>query len=189
MAAMVRGRFPLLGEPLSLDLINTRVSRGGHSVDLIGTPAQLDAWLAAEGERLPWHGPASAADLEFVRTLRGAVAELVSASRAGQRPATAHVALVNRAARASDVPELIWDASGPRLKHAATGHRAQAMRLIAADAVALLGGPQRQLIRTCAHPDCVLQFVASNPRRRWCSSDGCGNRARVARSYARQHAG
>jgi predicted RNA-binding Zn ribbon-like protein len=59
------------------------------------------------------------------------------------------------------------------------------LQQLAADAVAVLTGPQAGRLRRCANPDCVLQFIASNPRRRWCSSALCGNRARVARHYRR----
>jgi predicted RNA-binding Zn ribbon-like protein len=31
----------------------------------------------------------------------------------------------------------------------------------------------------------VLQFLARDPRRRWCSAAVCGNRARVSRHYFR----
>jgi predicted RNA-binding Zn ribbon-like protein len=41
-------RFPLLGEPLVLDLMSTRVRRNGASVDLLDTPSALSAWLRAE---------------------------------------------------------------------------------------------------------------------------------------------
>jgi len=42
-------------------------------------------------------------------------------------------------------------------------------------------------IRRCAHPECVLYFYDTSPKRsrRWCSMAGCGNRAKAARHYAR----
>ena len=58
---------------------------------------------------------------------------------------------------------------------------------LAADAITVLTGPQAERLRQCANPDCILQFVADNPRQRWCSSALCGNRARVARHYRRHN--
>ncbi len=55
----------------------------------------------------------------------------------------------------------------------------------AADAVALFGGKHDAgPLYPCLGPGCVLYFTRDHPRREWCS-DACGNRARVARHYAR----
>jgi hypothetical protein len=51
----------------------------------------------------------------------------------------------------------------------------------------LFGSEQRTELRPCYAPGCVLYFLRDHPRRQWCSA-GCGNRARVARHYARHHA-
>src|SRR5216683_1239908 len=40
---------PLAGEPLALDLLNTRWLASGTPVDLLATPAGTRAWLAAAG--------------------------------------------------------------------------------------------------------------------------------------------
>nr|WP_083986585.1 CGNR zinc finger domain-containing protein [Frankia sp. EI5c] len=49
----------------------------------------------------------------------------------------------------------------------------------------MLGGGSGAAPRSCAAPGCPLFFVKHHPRREWCSA-ACGNRARVARHYARQ---
>ncbi|WP_308289026.1 CGNR zinc finger domain-containing protein [Streptomyces erythrochromogenes] len=55
-----------------------------------------------------------------------------------------------------------------------------------AEAVAeLLTDPRAGQVRECEAPDCVLLFLPAHPRRRWCVAGVCGNRARVARYYAR----
>jgi predicted RNA-binding Zn ribbon-like protein len=59
------------------------------------------------------------------------------------------------------------------------------LRAITDDLASLLTGPDVDLLRVCEHPDCVLIFLARNPRRRWCSTRNCGNRARAARHYGR----
>lgn len=182
--------FPLLGEPLSLDLVNTRVRRDGIDLDLLDTPAALSAWLHAESARLAWSGAVGAADLQAVQALRAALAAALAARREGGQPAPAVLRQINAAlsARAA-APRLVWGAAGPRQQTpamTAASRRGALMHTLAADALALLTGPLGALLRECAHPDCVLQFVAANPRRLWCSAAGCGNRARVARHYLRQ---
>jgi predicted RNA-binding Zn ribbon-like protein len=179
--------FPLLGEPLSLDLVNTRIRSDGTDVDLLDAPAALATWLAAESGRLSWSGAVSAADLHAVRTLRDAIAALLTARRVGARPRPAAVKAVNAALSALPLANrLVWTAAGPRAARTTAGVQRDALLYaLALDAVSLLTGPDAALVRTCAHPDCVLQFLARNPRRRWCSASVCGNRARVARHYAR----
>lgn len=58
---------------------------------------------------------------------------------------------------------------------------------IAISAVELLGGPDRDLVRACDAPSCGLYFLAARERQQWCTPS-CGNRARVARHYARRAA-
>ena len=179
--------FPLLGEPVSLDLVNTRVRHGGADVDLLDTPSALAAWLAAESGRLSWSGVVTAADLRAVRTLRDAIAALLRARCVRARPPSGAMKVVNTALSAS-VPatRLAWTAKGPRAERGSAGSRRDTLlRALALDALNILTGPDATLVRTCEHPDCVLRFLARNPRRRWCSASVCGNRARVARHYLR----
>lgn len=181
-------QFLLLGEPLALDLVNTRVCRDGGITDLLDTPAALAAWLRAERGRLAWKGKVVAADLHAVRTLRAALDPLLLALRQQRMPPAAALTEFNRAlARRNPAQQLRWTAGGPHASAPpAQAQRATLLHTLAADALRLLTGPQAAKVRECAHPDCRLQFVAHHPRRRWCSGALCGNRARVARHYARQ---
>ena len=178
-------RFPLLGESLSLDLVNTRVRQDGALVDLLDTPAALNAWLRLQAKRLSWVGTASVADWRAVHALRESIDELFRARREHGRPAVAAVAAVSEALSAPSARvRLVWTGKEPRLAPLSTRSRRSALLgELAADAVAVLTRPQAGRLRKCANPDCVLQFVAYNPRRQWCSSALCGNRARVARHY------
>lgn len=182
--------FPLLGEPLALDLVNTCVRRDGAALDLLDTPAALAAWLKAQSARLAWSGPVDDADLHAVRELRTAMAALLDARRDGSRPSASAMRKVNAALTAPVVSALLtWPATGPRLAGPTEASRREVLlHALATDLVSVLTGPSAVHLRVCAHPDCVLQFVALNPRRRWCSAAVCGNRARVARHYQRQQA-
>lgn len=181
--------FPLLGEPLCVDLVNTRARRGGAVEDLLGGVPALKAWLALERARCTWSGPVSAADLAAVRDLRTAVDSLLRALEGHERPPRDAVEALNVALSAS-VPQpcLAWGPRGPVRRWEALrvgGARQEFLRQVAMDTVGLLTGPRARWLRKCAHPDCMLLFVADNRRRRWCSSARCGNRARVARHYSR----
>lgn len=180
--------FPLLGEPLALDLVNTRAHLGGVYVDLLDGPRALDRWLRAERCRIAWTGHADADDLAAVIALRGVLDPLLRAHVARAPGPAAAVRGLNRAlAIALPQPRLEWTRGGPRKRAASGGaRRATLLRQLAGSALELLTGADAARVRRCAHPDCILLFVAGNPRRRWCASSTCGNRARVARHYVRQ---
>ena len=59
---------------------------------------------------------------------------------------------------------------------------------VAASAAWLLEHGDPALLRKCENPDCVLYFydTTKNKRRRWCSMDGCGARAKAAAYYRRE---
>jgi predicted RNA-binding Zn ribbon-like protein len=60
---------------------------------------------------------------------------------------------------------------------------------VAADAVALLGAPAALArLQQCPGRDCGWFFLNASGRRRWCSMDTCGSRAKMRRLYARRHA-
>lgn len=181
--------FPLLGEPVAIDLVNTRVLERGEPSDLLDRPAALAAWLRAERPRLEWRGAVAAPDLAAIRALRDAIEPLLRArlARAGGPPATLpafNCALALPAA----VARLEWTRNGPQKAPSPDGAAREALlRTLALDALDVLTGPDAAALRECAHPDCRLLFIARNPRRRWCASATCGNRARVSRHYARNH--
>lgn len=185
----MKSRFPLLDEPLALDLVNTRIRRDGTEVDLLDSPVALLAWLRAERGRLAWSGAIDVADLATVRALRDAIDRLLRARRGHVRPARADVDRVDHAlASGPALAQLGWGATGPVLKPLpAPARRCMLLHTLARDALMLLTGPCADQVRECAHPDCRLQFVARNPRRQWCSDQLCGNRARVAKHYRRHH--
>lgn len=184
-------RFPLLGEPLSLDLVNTRVRRREGVVDLLDRPARMVAWLRAQRHRIAWTGPIDTNDLAALCALRETLDTLLRPPWRRTLPRVAALRSLNRIlATPVPQPRLTWTSTGPRRSPPpARARRAILLHQLALDASDLLAGPHPVRVRECAHPDCILLFVARDPRRRWCSSATCGNRARVARHYARGHGG
>jgi predicted RNA-binding Zn ribbon-like protein len=187
--------FPLLGEPLAVDLVNTVVTGGAGPRDLLPTPEALDAWRRAQAGRLPPQSSGAPADgrlLAEVQALRAALGALFAAALAGGAPPAEAVAAVNAAADAAPASlRLVWPAAGPPLaevRHHAPHPSGALLAAVAASGVEVLSGEDRLRLRRCQGPGCVLLFVAANPRRRWCSPVLCGNRVRVARHY-RRHRG
>lgn len=179
---------PPIGEPLALDLVNTRPTVG----DLLATPDDLRAWWALQADRLPEAVPeeVTAADLAAVQAVREHTARALARVRRCEEPPVADVAGLNQAQRAAPaISELAWDgsaATATRRRDGSPGRRLAAW--LAEAAAELLADPGVTKIRECEADDCVLLFLPAHPRRRWCSPARCGNRVRVARHYQRTKA-
>jgi predicted RNA-binding Zn ribbon-like protein len=189
--------FPLLGEPLAIDLVNTVAAVGpnGSLVDLIATSDGLRAWIDAQAERLGTDRASADAllhDVLRVQALREALRLLFRAAMHDEPPDAEALALVNATtAAAPSYVALDWpDESPPRILtqyEAHTSPVALHLATIARSGIEILASEQRHLVRRCEGGSCVLLFLATNPRRHWCSPASCGNRARVARHYQRRH--
>ncbi|MFD8726031.1 CGNR zinc finger domain-containing protein [Streptomyces sp. NPDC059629] len=180
---------PLTGEPLALDLINTRPTVG----DQLATPGDLHAWWVLQADRLPEAVPheVSAADLAAVQAVREHTARALDQVRRGEEPSVSDLEALNQAQRAaSAIKELAWGGSvvtATRRREGSPGRRLAAS--LAEAAAELLADPEVTRIRKCEADDCVMLFLPTHPRRRWCSATRCGNRMRVARHYQRHKAG
>ncbi|MCK2213647.1 CGNR zinc finger domain-containing protein [Actinomadura sp. ATCC 31491] len=174
----------LIGEPLALDLLNTRT----RDLDVLDTPGDFQTWLARQAGRLTAPGgPLTPGGLAAVRRLRAHVATALDAVREGAPPPAAALAAINEAARAAPAYQVLeWRDGGPRLSAARDGDPLAVLLAQLAEAAAgLLADPAVTRVRGCEGPGCVLLFLPAHPRRRWCSPDLCGNRVRVARHYQR----
>ncbi|MGE6782176.1 CGNR zinc finger domain-containing protein [Ensifer adhaerens] len=182
---------PFVGEPLALDLVNTRPQVSAEIVDLIADGKGLQAWLELEKDRLsemfsPEIASISAADLRFIHSVRDDVATAIDSQMRGLDVPAAAVEGLNAAMRAAPaIRQLDWG-DPPALASRREGSAAVRLAaFLAEDAAALLAGSGGRLIRKCEADDCVMLFVGNNARRRWCSAARCGNRIRVSRYYQR----
>lgn len=186
------------GHP-ALDLLNTAggatrerdVERLGTYADALAFAARVglvDAAEAAELDRRARIAPAvAAAAVAQLREQREALHAFLVAAVDGDPPRPADRVRVERDVRAAhlvarlsgELEGAAWlvDVDGVGL--ALVGHRA------ALATAALLAGPARAQIARCGR--CSWLFLDPSPsrRRRWCSMETCGNRAKAARHHAR----
>lgn len=162
-----------------------------HAPEPLAEPSALALWLLGAGlvppgTRLPalapdWTGA-------FVE-LRSSVDQLVTAALEGRCVASA-LETVNALAQGPP----------PRIRAVPDGHgtlvralsaeptRETLLAAVARDAVELLTDPDcRARLRRCAGEGCARVYLDTSRgrRRRWCSSEVCGNRERVARHRRR----
>lgn len=181
---------PLIGEPLAVDLVNTRPADGDTRTDMLDTPQRLAAWLALEGDRLRAETGGSVpdeSDLAPVHAVRDHVEAVLHALLRGTEPAGTHLRALTEAQRAAPaVRELTWD--GEAVTAAVHRSGPLGVRLaarLAEAATDLLTDPAIGRLKRCEADHCVMLFLPAHPRRRWCSAGRCGNRMRVARYYQR----
>ena len=172
-----------------LDLLAT-----SHPEERFDSVEVLCAWitgagLVPPGAPLIHAGPSWLVDF---RELRGHIGQLVSgAVTAPPRPAyDIALARVNEIARvAPPAPRAVRGEDGSLVRELdGPPGCAQLLGAIARDAVELLTDPvARAGLRQCEGDNCPIFYVDSSRgrRRRWCSSEVCGNRERVARHRRR----
>ncbi|MFP8941211.1 CGNR zinc finger domain-containing protein [Streptomyces fenghuangensis] len=171
---------PLLGEPLSLDLLNTRWVDGGIRHDLLEDLDGFGVWLAGHG--LLERAGATPAALTAALSAREALQAVVTDPGDGRAREGLNAVLARGRVLRGLGPE------GP-VERAETDDPAWLAAWLAADDYLRLVGTAPDRIRACANDECVLHFydVSRNGTRRWCSMSGCGNRAKASRHYARTH--
>ncbi|NXY97958.1 ABATE domain-containing protein [Streptomyces sp. BR123] len=152
----------------------------------------LRLWLAGVG-LVPDRTPLTRVGPDWVaafRTLRADVGSLVRAELGGAGPDEGALARVNALA-AGPPPGLcaVRDQEGHLVRELCGGVECGALlAAVARDAVELLTDPgDRALLRSCAADGCTRVYLDTSRghRRRWCSSEVCGNRERVARHRRR----
>lgn len=176
--------FCFIAGRLCLDLVATVGERWRRCFERLRSPDDLGRWLVEVGlfETAP---AVDDRDLEDARALRDSIHRAARLAGAAT-PDPGDVHQINRwAQRPPFTPQL--DGTGRRVSWVSDRPLTAALSTVARDAIDLLSGPLAGRVRECAAPDCALLFVdASRPgRRRWCSMDGCGNRAKTA-AYRRR---
>ncbi|MBA9005213.1 CGNR zinc finger domain-containing protein [Thermomonospora cellulosilytica] len=166
-------RRPLTGEPLPLDLVNTRWPADGVMLDELDDPAGLEGWLREHG----LEGDGSERCLEPLKTARAAIRRsLEQGDDDGVNAVLAHGRL-HLSLR-----------NGTPAEHVELDDEAWRPAWLAARAyLDLLSTAPPGRLRRCDGTGCVLWFLdtSRNGRRRWCSMTGCGNRAKVKAHYDR----
>ncbi|MFI9242122.1 CGNR zinc finger domain-containing protein [Streptomyces sp. NPDC053086] len=171
-----------------LDLLAT--THPGERLDGI---AALCAWIGSAG-LVPPGTPLEHADGSWpagFRELRRNVALLVRGMRDVQTPAYGRaLGRVNEVARAAPpAPLAVRGEDGGLVRELAGPPGCAALlAVVARDAVELLTDPVAwAAVRECEGDNCPLVYLDTSRgrRRRWCSSEACGNRERVARHRRR----
>lgn len=189
MEALVhRHPFVFIGENLSVDLVNTVKMVNHQLTDLLDSPAALQEWADAVGVAV---GELSQDYPRIVR-LRDLLSLLYREYLEARYLAFSTLAAFNQFLVEAGVhPALTIDAQGVPAVHMTAHPPSPLVAAVVESALALLSNPeQRERLKRCENPACVLLFVdrSKNRTRRWCDMDTCGNRLKASRHYQRQRA-
>lgn len=180
-----RDGFPFVGGRLWLDLLNTVVSDGTASQDLIEKPGGSETWREAAAIG----GPAAGNDSPGLAELREALRPAVELLRGRTSLPSELVDRINHLlGEVSLRSRLVVEGGSSRLVSWIDPGRAGPAGLVAQDFARFACEAEPERLKHCANPACSLVFYdgGKNNARRWCSMSLCGNRDKVARYRARR---
>ena len=193
-----------LGGRLSLAFANTADWHASdHPVEFLTSYSDLVAWSQHVGiltdhqaQRLlkkAAHRPEDAtAVLERAIVLREAIYRIFSAISHGRPPQAADLATFNaELSRALAQSRIVSTTEGFAWDWAGTeGVLDRMLWPVLHDVAGLLTSAELDRVGQCADDRCGWLFLdtSRNRSRRWCSMEGCGNRAKVRRHYERKRA-
>ncbi|MES9851732.1 MAG: CGNR zinc finger domain-containing protein [Candidatus Thiodiazotropha sp. L084R] len=181
--------FVFLGNNPAVDFVNTEVIMRGQRVDLLPTAEDLARW--AESANLPLDLPVSQKSFTDALVLRNALSKIFSARIDGQQGTQQVLDTINRHLLRYTTHQVLTIKENKYVLVPDNSKLKVAMLLeyLAHTGATLLTSNQAKQLKRCSNPDCILLFVdtSRSRKRRWCSMETCGNRAKVSGHYQRQH--
>jgi|SRR5450432_197136 predicted RNA-binding Zn ribbon-like protein len=175
-----------------LDLVGTRLNwpaTSSPAVETLPDAEALAGWLAEHG--LGPEATPTATEFALVRQVRAALRELAVARVHGRTSHPQALDTVNAAlAKAARVPRpvVVPDPIEPGYLRRRLPDVDAALLLIIEEAVDTMAGRDAVHLHECEEPGCGTLFFDPSGRRRWCSGQACGTRARVRAHRERRKA-
>jgi predicted RNA-binding Zn ribbon-like protein len=186
-----KGSLDFVCDHVAIDFMNTRRVYEGVLSDTLQTDADVIAWMRKMNIRLPLlrgHLRPKAL-LRSARDLRTLALRALEQRKAGK-----HVPLAGLNTFLADAISRFQLRARERqleLERVYLSRNArQYLAPIAEEVADLLANGDFDLVRHCEGENCILWFYdrTKGHRRRWCTAEGCGTRARVAAFRARRAA-
>ena len=172
---------------LCLEFANTRYWRGQEApTETLNAPEDLAAWTTAN-EGLKLAKPPARREFDRAIEVRELIHRLFDAHAQAKAPSPRDVEALNEAL--SEAParttlkrergSYAWDVD------MRSGTALALLAPVLWTAGDLLAGPRLGRVRRCANPECGWLFLDDSRagKRRWCSMQSCGNRAKARRHY------
>ncbi|MFI9407927.1 CGNR zinc finger domain-containing protein [Nocardia sp. NPDC052316] len=174
-----------LGSVLATSFTATLTERRGDAVERIPTPQRLADWLAVNGLAVR---SCTTTQLELARELREAIhAAATAAANQDTLPAAA-VRIINDCSIQGRAAAVLTAEGERQWRLSSPSRVADALGVIAADAISIIAGERDGKLALCASPTCRAAFfdTSRSRTRKWCDMNTCGNRQKKARFHANQ---
>lgn len=174
-----------LGSVLATSFTATLTERRGESVERIPTPQRLVDWLAINGLAV---SSCTAAQLESARELRESIHAAATAAAVQEALPSAAVKVINDHSIRSRAAAVLTPDGARQWRLGAADGVADALGVIAADAISIIAGERDGRLALCASLTCRAAFfdTSQSRTRKWCDMNTCGNRQKKARFQANQ---
>lgn len=177
--------FIYVGNNLGVDFINTELVSNGQAVDLLASDADILKWALDAGLNVDRSAPAI--NVKTALALRAALKDCFTAKIDARTPAPGSLATINhhlanhttRQVLQLQASEFVLTPAESLLTFPSLLGR------IAHEAATLLASDKAGRLKRCGNAQCILLFVdtSRSQKRRWCSMETCGNRAKAAKHY------
>ncbi|GAA5416484.1 hypothetical protein Pryu01_01519 [Paraliobacillus ryukyuensis] len=190
---MIReSNFPLISGYISLDLVNTEVVRNGTRYDLLTKSEDVINWVnTLLEENILQTKQISENVEEWASQVLPTLREIRSFLRKGYESLADGEDLsegwINYLETVIEKAPFTYKVENKELIPVPIGQPSNVLiSLVALDAIKLYTRNKLSSIHRCANPSCVLLFIDTRGRRKWCSMKICGNREKVTRFQRRQ---
>ncbi|MEP0071535.1 MAG: CGNR zinc finger domain-containing protein [Marinomonas sp.] len=177
--------FIHVGNHLAMDLINTQFICHGDIVNALSCYDDVCQWAETMGLEL--EADNNSADMKAVWLLRDAIKTLMTNRIDQQSLSQDAIEVVNRHLCHAPIQKKLLtideEVSLQPLYQKLTLE--QLLGKIAHEAAELLASSKHEQIKSCSNEKCILMFLdtSRSKKRRWCSMERCGNRAKAANFY------
>lgn len=174
-----------LGNVLATSFTATLTERHGDTVERIPTPQRLADWLETSGLAVE---SCTTDQLKQAVELREAIHVAATTTAVGEALPKTAVQVINDCSIRGSASAVIAPDGTLRWHKNSKSSVADALGVIAADAIGILTGERDGKLALCASPTCRAAFfdTSRSRSRRWCDMNTCGNREKKARFNARR---
>lgn len=177
--------FTYIGNNLAIDFLNTRIFDRDEEIELLNSPQEFYSWVNGAG--LSIDDDIKSQDLSIILEFREALSHVFTATLNDRAIPSKALDIINKHLINHGVEQKLKRVQGRLEIHSVNTKMSQEQLLghIANEAALLLVSNKLEKLKKCANPKCILLFIdtSKSGKRRWCSMDVCGNRAKAASHY------
>lgn len=180
----IKQKYEFVGNNLGVDFINTEVNVKGELIDLLLSDSDMTAWLEQANIDAEL---GQGVELEKLLAFRAKTRKMLTQIIDNESLDDASISSLNDYLQNYKTNyKLEKSSEGFQLvKQNVCNSTEDIIGLLAFELSNLITSEQRTYLKRCLNPECVLMFVdnSRSHKRRWCSMDTCGNRAKVSKHY------